>query len=326
MSDLARPRHAKLAKMLWLVCSNVILIYSLAAPNSRQLYARLALTALAIVMLSIRLDARTAALMTAISTSLGLAYLNWQPILPHVNKKAYPAFIKAFRAYQMNLTRYSCLLIAGAALLAYLLAYSCHKVKHIPKLAEVQPQANKLRFSTFDLTSIAVFVAFGVVINTVRAGYFSFGGLPIILAGFSLGPVHGFIAGMLTDLVGFIIRPGGQFSPIYVITSALTGFIPAFIVQYIWQLKNKTKHQTVDFKDCNYWQMFLAIAIGQFITSVLIVSISRSLLYGQGTFIYFFLRTLSRQVFNVPLYAYLSLGILRNVNLANLRQRKRKHT
>lgn len=321
MTKISQAKCMHLATYLWLIFSNALLIYSLAAPNSRHMYTRLALTALATIMLSLRLDTLSAMLSAFVSTSLGLLGLHFHPLLPHVSKKAFPTFQKAFSQYQTTLWHYGWLVIALTVLLAYMIARAVNKnTKAETTDTPLMKGQSKIKFSTFDLTSMAIFVAFGVVINTVRAGYFSFGGFPIILAGLSLGPIQGFFVGLLTDLVGFVVRPGGAFSPVYALTSALTGFIPIYILQL---LKNARKSNSeIDFKTCKYWQLLLAVAIGQFLTSVLIVSLSRAFLYAQGSFSYFFITTLSRQVFNVPLYTYLSLGILQSVNLANLRWHK----
>lgn len=321
MTKISQAKYTNLAKYLWLIFSNALLIYSLAAPNSRHLYTRLALTALATIMLSLRLDTLSAMLSAFVSTSLGLLGLRYYPLLPHVSRKAYPTFQKAFSHYQTTLWHYGWLIITLAVILAYIIARTVNKNTKAETIdTPLLKEQRKIKFSTFDLTSMAIFVAFGVVINTVRAGYFSFGGFPIILAGLSLGPVQGFFVGLLTDLVGFIVRPGGAFSPVYVLTSALTGFIPIYVLQLL-KHSAKSNHE-IDFKRCKYWQLLIAVAIGQFLTSVLIVSLSRAFLYAQGSFSYFFITTLSRQVFNVPLYTYLSLGILQSVNLANLRWNK----
>lgn len=326
MSIFSRAKYASLANYLWLIVSNVLLIYSLASTNTKYLYTRLALTALATIMLSLRLSTRLAMLSTFISTSLGLICLRYSPLLPTVSAKKLAAFEKAFSIYQMTVWRYGFVIIG----LALLLAYGVSKLAHKEPVDFVQP-STKLRFSTFDLTSMATFVAFGVAINSVRAGYFSFGGFPIILAGLTLGPINGFIVGMLTDLVAFVIRPGGIFSPVYVLTSALTGFLPIYILHLLDASKNRqltrkegknTTQSAIDFRNCKYWQLLFAVGVGQFLTSVLIVSLSRSLFYAEGSFIHFFIMNLSRQIFNVPLYAYLCLGILQSVNPIHLRLRK----
>lgn len=166
-------------------------------------------------------------------------------------------------------------------------------------------------FTTRKLAIAAMLVALSVAINSLRIGNISFGGFPIIFSGLTLGPVLGFIVGGVADLVGFIIRPSssGGFNPLFVLTSALTGLIPGLLILL---MKDKYPNYKV-------WKVFIAIATGQLITSVLMVPlfitiIRQSNLFGTSAFwIAFYGRVASafvRQAFNVPVYTILFSAII----------------
>lgn len=149
---------------------------------------------------------------------------------------------------------------------------------------------------------MAVLIALGVITNSLRIGKFSFGGLPIIFSGYALSPFSGFIVGGLTDILAFLVRPSstGAINPIFVLTSALTGFIPVFISNI---LKDK-------FPKYSFWKMLIAILIGQFITSVFIVNFFIDLLYAPGTFYIKALSSAIKQLIQAPIYAYIIKEII----------------
>ena len=158
-------------------------------------------------------------------------------------------------------------------------------------------------------------VALSVVINTLRFGSISFGGFPIIFSGLTMGPIMGFIVGAIADVVGFIVRPSasGGFNPLFILTSALTGFIPGVV---IIALKDKyPKYKT--------WKVFLAIFIGQLITAVLMVPlfitfIRQSNLFGTNAFwISYYTRVVAafaRQTLNVPVYTIIFATIIKPIS------------
>jgi ECF transporter S component (folate family) len=74
------------------------------------------------------------------------------------------------------------------------------------------------------------FFSFMLLNNTIRI---SFGDVPIILAGIFLGPVAGAVTGVVSDLLGILIRAQGGFFPGFTLSAALTGFIPGlFFMNY----------------------------------------------------------------------------------------------
>ncbi len=66
-------------------------------------------------------------------------------------------------------------------------------------------------------------VNFGAV-EGVRIG---FGSFPIIFAGFCFGPLIGALVGAFSDVLGYILSPGGgPYMPHFTLSSALYGIIP----------------------------------------------------------------------------------------------------
>lgn len=61
---------------------------------------------------------------------------------------------------------------------------------------------------------------------------FSFGHLPLMLAGMILGPIPGALAGLAADLIGVAINAGGTPHLGFTLVSVLTGLIPGLITEY----------------------------------------------------------------------------------------------
>ena len=158
------------------------------------------------------------------------------------------------------------------------------------------------KFSTKQIAYMGILVAIGVVVNSLRIGKLSFGGLPIILSGYALGPIMGFIVGGVTDVVAFIVRPSsmGGPNPIFTMTSALTGMIPVIVSRLLGD--NYPKY--------SYWKLVVGVLIGQYITSVLIVNFFIDLLYAPGTFWIKASEAAVKQAIQAPIYAYLIKFIL----------------
>lgn len=150
----------------------------------------------------------------------------------------------------------------------------------------------KLDSKTLVISSFLI--ALNIVLSRIISipGIINFGGFPIIFGGIVLGPVAGFIIGAVGDVVSFIVRPTGAFMPHFVLTSALTGFIPGIISI---ALKNKLQSPKL-------WKLFIAILVGQVITSVLMVPYFRLILFGHP-FIITMTKALSNQVLSIPVYS-----------------------
>ncbi|MFP4198552.1 MAG: folate family ECF transporter S component [Halanaerobium sp.] len=125
-------------------------------------------------------------------------------------------------------------------------------------------------------------------VEGVRIG---FGALPIIFAGVAFGPVAGGIVGALGDLLGYFINPMGAYMPHFTFTSFLTGFIPGFMVFYV-------------LKRCRTLPIiFIAISIGQLVSSLILVPYFINSLFGVPFTVLMPPRLVS-QLINIPIYAY----------------------
>ena len=71
----------------------------------------------------------------------------------------------------------------------------------------------------------------------------------VMYAGIALGPVYGAIVGALTDILCTIIRPMGAYMPLFTLTNALMGILPAlfFLKQH--------RH--------TFWKTLLSVATAQ---------------------------------------------------------------
>ncbi|RVU55457.1 folate family ECF transporter S component [Anaerosphaera multitolerans] len=154
------------------------------------------------------------------------------------------------------------------------------------------------KFSTRQIAYAAMFIALGIIVNSLRIGSFlSFGGFPIILSGYALGPVMGFIIGAITDVLAYIVRPSatGGFNPVFILTSALTGAIPVIVTQMLGD----------KYPEFKLWKIIVGIVVGQFTTSVFMVPYFISILYGKHLFIPSMIKAAIKQSYSAPLYGLL---------------------
>lgn len=146
------------------------------------------------------------------------------------------------------------------------------------------------------MTISGFLIALNIILSRVITipGIINFGGFPIIFAGIVFGPVVGGIVGTVGDIVSFIVRPTGVFMPHFVLTSALTGIIPGLLVKI---LQNNISNSKL-------WKVFIAILIGQVITTVIMVPYFREILFAQP-FMVNMIRAAQKQMINIPAYAIL---------------------
>lgn len=192
-----------------------------------------------------------------------------------------------------TLNKYMILYFVGAVILAILARYLFLKIK----AASVSYNEEKKNFfSAKTLSYLAMFIALSVILNTLRVGSISFGGFPIIYSGMALGPVCGFIVGLVSDILGFLVRPSSNaFNLAFTLTSALTGAIPILVIKLLGKEKEgKT----------NFVKVLIAILIGQTLTSVILVPYFMKLFYGFN-FIERVVKALSKQIWSIPLYAFI---------------------
>lgn len=148
-----------------------------------------------------------------------------------------------------------------------------------------------------DIKTISIsgfLIALNVVLSRIITipGIISFGGFPIIFGGVVFGPIVGGIVGAVGDIVSFIVRPTGAFMPHFVLTSALTGIIPGVL----------TKALRNDLDNPKLWKIFIAILVGQVITSVIMVPYFRQILFGHP-FVATMLKAATKQAINIPAYS-----------------------
>ncbi|SNX53029.1 folate family ECF transporter S component [Thermoanaerobacterium sp. RBIITD] len=150
------------------------------------------------------------------------------------------------------------------------------------------------------LTRIAsIKIAIGGI-ESIRIG---FGGFPVILAGIMFGPIAGGIVGAVGDIIGYYINPLGPYMPHFTLTAALTGIIPALILKPIKASKP------------SLWQLMIAIGVGQFISSVILVPYFLQLLF-KIPMIATLPPKVVGEVIHVPVYALFTQILLKRTNTA----------
>lgn len=213
-----------------------------------------------------------------------VARLHYPPVKTFKDEAKALAYQEKAGQYADFLAGYWWLLLLAAVAVGYLGALIGQKA--------MQDRTEK--FTTRQITYIGVMVALTVVINVVRVGVVNFTGFPIILSGYLLGPIPGFVVGGVADVIGFVIRPSGPYVPIFTLTSALTGLIPVIISRLLGDAYPKF----------SFWKVLVGVFVGQFATSVIIVPLFRSLLLSDQSFWYFAVKAAGKQIVSIPLYAF----------------------
>ena len=143
------------------------------------------------------------------------------------------------------------------------------------------------------LTAVSIVLTrfFGVMLPIAGANALrlSFGEAPVMLAGVLFGPASGALAGVAADLVGFLINSyGGPYHPGLTLSLALTGLIPGLLL-----------HPKRD--SLSVVQVGAVVLLTDLLTGVLLNTLRRSRMFGQGFFQLLGMRLLARLV-TVPLY------------------------
>ena len=150
--------------------------------------------------------------------------------------------------------------------------------------------------------------AFQMLSPTIAGSYLlKFNGFPIILSGFLLGATGGFWCGALSDILAFMLKPGGPYIPFFTITSAITGMLPVLLYQ---KLAPRREGKLL----LDPWSLLLAIGLAQVVTKVLLVSALRAVLFALPAKV-LALRAALEQAVHIPLYAYAVWVVLRRVVL-----------
>ena len=137
---------------------------------------------------------------------------------------------------------------------------------------------DKMKISSHKITTIGLLIALSIILTRIASLRIAIGGvegiriglgkLPIILGGIVFGPLAGGVIGAFSDLLGYFINPMGIYMPHFTLASALTGIIPATILLLMRK------------DEPNIFELGIAIAIGQVITSVLLIPYFLNILFG----------------------------------------------
>ena len=125
------------------------------------------------------------------------------------------------------------------------------------------------KISTKHLTAMALLIALEIILSrflslsawNTKIG-FSF--VPVVIAAILLGPVYAGIVGALADFVGALLFPIGAYFPGFTLTAFLTGMIYGLFLY---------KRQSLP-------RILGAVAVNQFILSLLLNTLWISVLYG----------------------------------------------
>jgi len=125
------------------------------------------------------------------------------------------------------------------------------------------------KISTKHLTAMALLIALEIILSrflslsawNTKIG-FSF--VPVVIAAILLGPVYAGIVGALADFVGALLFPIGAYFPGFTLTAFLTGMVYGLFLY---------KRQSLP-------RILGAVAVNQFILSLLLNTLWISVLYG----------------------------------------------
>lgn len=113
---------------------------------------------------------------------------------------------------------------------------------------------NTFKKSAQELKSVRCIVTIGLLLasavvldgfGSIRIGDFikiNFTFLPLSLVGILFGPVPGLFAGLLTDIIGYLVNPIGTFIPALVLISGLEGLIYGTV---LYNIKSEKTVKTI---------------------------------------------------------------------------------
>ncbi len=151
-------------------------------------------------------------------------------------------------------------------------------------------QSAKNLKKVYYLAIMAVFIA----LKVATAGLFlpigenlriSFGYLLIAVESCIIGPIPGLISGFITDIVGFMLFPGGAFFPGYAISAMFNCFIFAV---FLYQTR------------ITVTKLFLSRLIINVVSNAFLGSLWTSMLYSKG-FNYYFSISIVKNLILLPL-------------------------
>lgn len=274
-------------KWIMVIVLSVLSVVAIRFNTKPYLFVGMIFSLIGIFFIGMNLNRLLGAIFGGGIVAIGLAFRKFYPEVSKLTGEKLEAFMIDYNNYEEFLGKYFLLLIILGAFVGFVGGM----------VSEVIEEDRTDKFSTNRITYIAIFVALSVAINTARIGSISFGGFPIIMSGFFLGPINGFIVGGVADIVGFIIRPSatGGFNPAFVLTSALTGAIPVVVTRFLGER----------YPNYSLWKVIIGIFVGQMITSVLMVPMFRVMFFGGNTFLYFAGKAFIKQIISIPIYGFL---------------------
>lgn len=283
----------------WLIVALISLI-SIAAiyyNASPEIYMGYLLALAGIFVVGTFVNKPVAAALGASIVTLGILARKFIPQFMDLKPKALAKFHLQNNQYTQIINQYFWLMILFGVVLAILGSM----------VGSILEEDRGKKLSTNRITNMAIFIAIAVAINSIRVGIISFGGFPIILSGYVLGPIAGFIVGGVADLLGFIVRPAATaFNPVFTLTSALTGLIPVLVTRLLGERYPKL----------SFVKVLIGIAVGQLITSVILVPFFSSIFYAKAGFTVIAAQALFKQSFSVPLYAFLVIALAKSLSKA----------
>lgn len=125
------------------------------------------------------------------------------------------------------------------------------------------------KITTKNLTTMALLIALEIILSrflslsawNTKIG-FSF--VPVVIAAILLGPVYAGIVGALADFIGAILFPIGAYFPGFTLTAFLTGMVYGLFL----------------YKQQSLPRILGAVAVNQFVLSLLLNTLWISVLYG----------------------------------------------
>ena len=110
----------------------------------------------------------------------------------------------------------------------------------------------KSMLTTQKLVTVSLLTALSIVLARVFgllvpiAGFpalkINFSNIPLIFTGIVYGPAAGFMAGAVSDVIGYMINPqGGAFFPGFTLSTALAGAVPGIIYNYVMKREYSKK-------------------------------------------------------------------------------------
>jgi ECF transporter S component (folate family) len=145
-------------------------------------------------------------------------------------------------------------------------------------------QSVKKFFAPRRLTTMALLIALQVVlarfagIQVSEGLRVSFEAIPIIIAGIWLGPMAGFVVGLLADVIGTVISGYGVYFLPLAVTPVLNGVLPGLCFKYLWK------------GNMNFWKCVVMVVVTEIISSLLLGTLALTWYYDlfvpmkEGTF------------------------------------------